>query len=230
MPANSSTQLSYEVFVSDGPVLARDQRMPNGDRLVWNPLASTLVFGEQDALLVDPPFTRAQIQQVGDWVERSGKRLTSIYATHGHGDHWFGTGGTSPRASRTSPCTPPRAPSRSCSSKPPRAARSMWDRSSPGLIPPTPVLAQPFPRAGSALEGNCRTPSTPATPTPTRPPCCTCHRLVWSSPGDAVYNGVHQYVFEGGDGGLTRWLRGLDPIAALQPRAVVAGAQEPRAP
>jgi glyoxylase-like metal-dependent hydrolase (beta-lactamase superfamily II) len=41
---------------------------------------------------VDPPFTRDQIQAVGDWVERSGKRLAYIYASHGHGDHWFGTG------------------------------------------------------------------------------------------------------------------------------------------
>jgi hypothetical protein len=92
MSANSATRLAYEVFVSDGPVRAGDQRMPNGDRLVWNPLASTLIFGEHDALLVDPPFTHAQVRQVGDWVERSGRRLAYIYATHGHGDHWFGTG------------------------------------------------------------------------------------------------------------------------------------------
>jgi glyoxylase-like metal-dependent hydrolase (beta-lactamase superfamily II) len=43
------------------------------------------------AVLVDAPFTRDQVRLVGDWVERSGKRLTHIYATHGHGDHWFGT-------------------------------------------------------------------------------------------------------------------------------------------
>jgi hypothetical protein len=41
--------------------------------------------------------------------------------------------------------------------------------------------------------------------------------------GDVVYNGVHQYVLEGGDGGLTEWLHALDTIAALRPRAVVAG-------
>ena len=39
-----------------------------------------------------PPFTRTQIQAAGDWAERSGRRLACIYATHGHGDHWFGTG------------------------------------------------------------------------------------------------------------------------------------------
>ena len=27
-----------------------------------------------------------------DWVVASGKNLTTIYITHGHGDHWFGIG------------------------------------------------------------------------------------------------------------------------------------------
>jgi glyoxylase-like metal-dependent hydrolase (beta-lactamase superfamily II) len=92
MSTTLPAHLSYDVFVSDGPPRAGDQRMPDGAPLAWSPLSSTLIFGAQDALLVDPPFTRTQIQRVGDWVERSGRRLAYIYATHGHGDHWFGTG------------------------------------------------------------------------------------------------------------------------------------------
>jgi hypothetical protein len=84
--------VAYDVFVSDGAAGAGDERMPDGAPLAWSPLSSTLIFGAQDALLVDPPFTRTQIQSVGDWVERSGRRLAYVYATHGHGDHWFGTG------------------------------------------------------------------------------------------------------------------------------------------
>src|SRR6266852_4948045 len=91
MSTTSPTQLSYDVFVSDGTARAGDERMPDGAPLAWSPLSSTLIFGAHDALLVDPPFTRTQIQRVGDWVERSGRRLAHIYATHGHGDHWFGT-------------------------------------------------------------------------------------------------------------------------------------------
>jgi hypothetical protein len=41
--------------------------------------------------------------------------------------------------------------------------------------------------------------------------------------GDVAYNGVHQYVSEGGDGGLQEWLRAVDRVAGLRPRAVVAG-------
>ena len=48
------------------------------------------MLGDNDAVLVDLPFTYEQIDRVGDWIERSGTRLAYIYATHGHGDHWFG--------------------------------------------------------------------------------------------------------------------------------------------
>src|SRR5271155_742251 len=92
MSAVSPSRLSYDVFVSDGPVGVGGELMPDGAPLTWSPLSSTLVFGGRDALLVDPPFTRTQIQAVGDWIERSGQRLAYIYVTHGHGDHWFGTG------------------------------------------------------------------------------------------------------------------------------------------
>ncbi|WP_406434370.1 MBL fold metallo-hydrolase [Streptomyces sp. NBC_01589] len=45
------------------------------------------------AYLLDPVgiLLQAPPQRAGDWIERSGKRLAYIYATHGHGDHWFGT-------------------------------------------------------------------------------------------------------------------------------------------
>ena len=70
MSATSPTQLSYDVFVSDGPAGTGDERMPDGAPLAWPPLSSTLIFGAQDAILVDPPFTRTQIQRVADWSRR----------------------------------------------------------------------------------------------------------------------------------------------------------------
>ncbi|MFB6639001.1 MBL fold metallo-hydrolase [Streptomyces chartreusis] len=49
-------------------------------------------MGDATAALVDPPLTQEQTRKVGDWIEHSGKQLAHIYITHGHGDHWFGTG------------------------------------------------------------------------------------------------------------------------------------------
>ncbi len=41
--------------------------------------------------------------------------------------------------------------------------------------------------------------------------------------GDVVYNGVHQFLLEGGKGGLDAWLLALDKVEALRPLTVIAG-------
>ena len=41
--------------------------------------------------------------------------------------------------------------------------------------------------------------------------------------GDVAYNGVHQYLLESAGGGIEAWLKAIDKVAALRPRAVVAG-------
>ena len=38
--------------------------------------------------LVDPLMTVEQGMAVADWVSTTGKNLTRVYVTHGHGDHW----------------------------------------------------------------------------------------------------------------------------------------------
>src|SRR5690348_8267914 len=85
------TELRYEVLIHEGLPRNREQRLPDGSPIVSSPVASTLIIGETDAVLVDPPFTRDQVQRVVDWIENSGRNLKYVYATHGHGDHWFGT-------------------------------------------------------------------------------------------------------------------------------------------
>ncbi|MCX5355689.1 MBL fold metallo-hydrolase [Streptomyces mirabilis] len=80
----------------------------DGNRLVSSPLTTTLVLGEREAALVDPPLTRERTSTVADWVERSCRRLTHIYATHGHGDHWFGTAELIPWTATTSTHHPER--------------------------------------------------------------------------------------------------------------------------
>jgi glyoxylase-like metal-dependent hydrolase (beta-lactamase superfamily II) len=46
-------------------------------------------FGKRDAVLVDTFITVEQADILVDWVAASGKNLTTIYVTHGHGDHCF---------------------------------------------------------------------------------------------------------------------------------------------
>ena len=84
-------KLSYEVFISDPVPFEGVERAPNGDRRMFTSISSTLIAGEADAVLVDPPMTIDQTERVAKWIEGSGKRLRHIFITHGHGDHWFGT-------------------------------------------------------------------------------------------------------------------------------------------
>lgn len=77
------TQLAYETMVHEGLPRQREQRLPDGSANVSSPVTSALIYGAHDAVLADPPFTRDQVRRFGDWIERSGKTLTRIYATHG---------------------------------------------------------------------------------------------------------------------------------------------------
>jgi glyoxylase-like metal-dependent hydrolase (beta-lactamase superfamily II) len=58
----------------------------------WSPCASTLVTGETEAVLTDTGQIKSEISELGDMIEQTGKRLTTIYITHGHLDHFLGTG------------------------------------------------------------------------------------------------------------------------------------------
>ncbi|MGZ3258408.1 MAG: MBL fold metallo-hydrolase [Croceibacterium sp.] len=50
---------------------------------------TTLIEGEHDAVLVDPPFTKADAHRVVAMVLDSGKHLTAVFVTHDHPDHYF---------------------------------------------------------------------------------------------------------------------------------------------
>ena len=53
-------------------------------------VTSTLISGARDAILVDAQFTLSDGARVADWIQQSGKRLTTVFITHGHPDHYFG--------------------------------------------------------------------------------------------------------------------------------------------
>jgi hypothetical protein len=89
MTANGG--LRYDLFVS-GLLPASAPPAPNGEHPHWSPLSHTLIHGPAEAVVVDPPITVTQATALADWIESSGKRLTYIYITHWHADHWLTTG------------------------------------------------------------------------------------------------------------------------------------------
>jgi len=219
----TSAPLSYEVLVSEGVPRKIDLRMPNGDEIVSSPISSTLIYGERDAVLVDPPLTNGQLAQVAEGVARSGKRLAFVYITHGHPDHWFGTASLLERFGDADSVVYATEGTIRQMRKQLEGKEEGFAKSFPQVPENTPVLAVPVPAEGFRLEGQVlRAVETGHTDTD--------DSTVLHVPsiglvvaGDVVYNGVHQMMLEGGNGGLQAWLNGIDRIAALNPRHVVAG-------
>src|ERR1700740_555697 len=85
-----SNHLKWEVFVSGQIPVVTNDLPPGATEMKWSPISSTLISGERDAVLVDTPITVDQNLKLVDWIVRGGKNLMAIYATHGHGDHFFG--------------------------------------------------------------------------------------------------------------------------------------------
>ena len=54
------------------------------------PVSSVIVSGAHDAILVDAQFGKAQAEQVVERLRAGGKRLTTIYISHGDPDYYFG--------------------------------------------------------------------------------------------------------------------------------------------
>src|SRR5262245_35015776 len=88
---SNTVTLAYDVFVNEPPP-RNSGLLPNGEPKGGSPVASTLIYGSEDAILTDPAFTTGQAHALADWVAGKGRRLTDIFITHGHGDHWFAAG------------------------------------------------------------------------------------------------------------------------------------------
>jgi glyoxylase-like metal-dependent hydrolase (beta-lactamase superfamily II) len=73
--ASAQSKLHLRVFTSG----------PNGFSV-----NSTLIYGDQDAILVDTQFVMSEAYRVAAMIIESKKNLTTVYITHGHPDHYFG--------------------------------------------------------------------------------------------------------------------------------------------
>ena len=215
--------LSYQVLVSDGVPRKIDLRLPNGDGIVSSPISTTLIHREHEAVLVDPPLTHSQIAQVADGVARSGKRLAFVYITHAHPDHWFGTATLLDRFGDADTVVYATEGTVQRMREQLKSKDEGFANSFPGVPENTPVLAVPVPAEGFQLEGRLlKAVETGHTDTDDS---SVLHvpSIGLVVAGDVAYNGVHQMMLEGGGGGLQAWIDGIDRVAGLDPRHVVAG-------
>src|SRR5579863_7050521 len=88
-PAALST-LNVNVFTAPGKAMVGERPKSFGEALGFDPITSTLIFGDYDAVLVDAMGTVAEAEALADWVALHNRNLETIYITHAHFDHFYG--------------------------------------------------------------------------------------------------------------------------------------------
>src|ERR1700720_1701994 len=135
--------LSWDVLTIRRPGLTRD--LPAGkEALMWVANSSTLIRGERDAVLVDTFLTIEQSQTLLSWVVASGKNLTAIYVTHGHGDHFFGLAPLLERFPHARAVATPEVVTAMHEQLSPASIDNFWRRLFPGEIPDRLLVAEPL--------------------------------------------------------------------------------------
>jgi hypothetical protein len=74
-PITSNT-LDFNVFTAPGKVMVGERPKPFGEAFGFDPITSTLIFGEYDAVLVDAMMTVAEA--LADWVALHNRNLDTI--------------------------------------------------------------------------------------------------------------------------------------------------------
>ncbi|MEV4631416.1 MBL fold metallo-hydrolase [Micromonospora sp. NPDC049523] len=215
--------LSYSTYVAPPKPAVSDDLPPGDTQEMWSPTTCTLISGERDAVLVDALLTADEASGLADWIAASGKNLTTIFITHGHGDHFFGTSVVLDRFPAAKVVAAAHVVERMRQQLGPKWLDGIWRVQFPGQLSERLVVAEPLADHTLDLEGerlvvvelgHSDTDDTTALYVPS---------LGLVVAGDSVYNDVHLYLGEAGNGGIGAWLAALDTVEALKPTAVVAG-------
>jgi glyoxylase-like metal-dependent hydrolase (beta-lactamase superfamily II) len=214
LPDAGIAKLKTKVFVS--PSLTFENNISG----TFSPTSSTLIIGERDAVLVDAQHLRSDVKALGDLIEQTGKRLTTIYVTHGHADHWYGIG----ELTRRFPTARAVATAGTLDyiNKTKDYAAKQWrtmfgDRVVDANLLPE-IVSGPLSLEGHELrivevgQGDIENSTVLHIPA-----------IDAVIAGDVVYNKIHMMVGLGGPKEWALWLDSIDQIEKLKPKMIVAG-------
>ncbi len=223
----ASNTLSVNVFTAPAKTMVGERPRPFGEALGFDPITSTLIFGEYDAVLVDAMMTVAEA--LADWVALHHRKLETIYITNAHFDHIYGLSILLDRFPSARAIATAKTLNAMQSSFTPTVER-LARRCFPGQVPTKLVAPEPYGQDTLTLEGqelriieqgHTDSADTASLYVP------SIGRIV---AGDVVYNRCHMYVGDTTPESRKNWLAALDRFAALNPAMVVASHKKPGAP
>jgi len=222
-----SESLQVDVYVA--PPIPAATGNDDPAKSIWSPISCTLIQGPHSAVIADTPISVDQTTDLAEWIEKTapGKKLTYIFITHAHTDHFGGAPvllqrfpGVKLVATRT---VAEAIKERELSEQ----RRALWNRLFPsGQLPKEQIVPEFLPELSNEfiLDGHVlkaidvEHSDTHATSFLHVPDL----RLVVG--GDIVYGECYQFL---ADANTTekrqQWIDALDKIAALDPAIVVPG-------
>jgi glyoxylase-like metal-dependent hydrolase (beta-lactamase superfamily II) len=219
--------LKWEVFVTPGIPVVTSDRPAGVHETYFQAMASTLIYGKRDAVLVDAFMTVEQAGALADWVATKHRNLTTIYITHGHGDHWFGVGTLLERFPDAGVVATPDTVKVMRQNASPESLRTAWEPAFPHQIPDNLVIAKELKGHAISLEGHELLVVELGHTDTDHTTCLHVPSIGLVVAGDAAYNDVHLYLAESNVQKRQEWIAALDKIASLNPRAVVATHKRP---
>jgi glyoxylase-like metal-dependent hydrolase (beta-lactamase superfamily II) len=212
-PPSSTAPLTVQPFVAGEPGFL---------------VTSTLIAGASDAVLVDGQFLESEAARLVETIRASGRRLTAVYVTHAHPDHYFGL-----------PVIKAAFPEARILAHPTVAAqmKARWqakhDQWKPVFgddIADTAVDAEPYDDDTLTLEGQEIQLLGPAAGDDADLVTLYVPSARALIASDTAYSGVHAWLAESKADGGAAWLATLDRLRALEPAVVIAGHDDPARP
>ncbi len=200
----------------------------SGPSGVWSPISCTLIYSDNAAVLVDTPVTIQQTRLLINWIEEiaPGRKLSYVYITHGHGDHWFGLPLLKQRWPEAIPIATKGTITHMHENAHPDFFNAAWESRFPAQIYQPFTFAEPLPDNGRVtIEGQweiqaieCGFTDTHSTTVLWVPDL----RLV--AGGDVIYGSCHQMLAFANTKELrAEWIRAVEKVEALNPTYVIPG-------
>ena len=211
---------NVNVFTAPEKAIVGERPRPWGPPIAWDATTATLIFGENDGVLVDALTTIDEAEALARWIELHHRNLATIYVTHMHIDHY---GGLSVLL-RHFPGARAIATPKSVELMPKSEEElAVYRKFFPGQLPAAITVPEPYGRDLFTLEGHELHIIEQGETDADASTSLYVPSIDLVVGGDVFYNQCHMMVAASTPQSRVNWIADLDRLTALNPKMAVAG-------